>query len=164
MAPGTALLASIFARWPQVRTPEHELDRAALAACIFADADERRALEALVHPEIRRLTADEESRLAADTPVLYVIPLLFEQNRAAEFDRSILVVAPRSQRLRRVMARDGLAATAVEVRMAAQIDPTEAIRRADEVIFNDGDRAALRRQVLALWQRVSTETRHRSAE
>ena len=65
--------------------------------------------------------------------------LLFETGYADMVDRSVLVVAPLEERIRRVMARDLADEPSVRARIAAQIDPDAARARADYVIENDGE-------------------------
>src|SRR6185312_3545053 len=59
VAPGSAGLSEVAAIWPQV-VREGALDRQALAAIVFADDAQRERLNAIVHPEVRRLAAERE--------------------------------------------------------------------------------------------------------
>ena len=64
------------------------------------------ALEAVVHPEVRRLLMEELSRLEA--PLVFLeIPLLFEKGWEGRLHGTLLVAAPLEERVRRVMARSG---------------------------------------------------------
>lgn len=152
-APGSAGLREVAARWPQV-VRDGRLDRAALAAIVFADPVARERLEAILHPHIRRLALEREAAATPGGLIVHVVPLLFETGYADGVEKVVLVVAPRSQRIARTVARDGIAAAAVEARMAAQIDPQHAARRADFVIRNDGDRAELRARARTVYDRL----------
>ena len=146
VAPGTPALRAIKARWGSaVFGPDGTLDRAALRRIVFADAAERAALDAMVHPEVARLRAaavaaarEREERL-----VICDIPLLFEAGLTDTVDAIVLVDAPRAVRLHRLMRDRGL----VEAEAAAMIDaqsPSEPKRaRADWIIENDGTTAEL---------------------
>lgn len=155
VAPGSAALARIAARWPHV-VRDGILDRKALGAIVFASEEERRALEGIVHPWIR----DEALRrmdawLAKGAEwVVYEAPLLFETGADAELDAVILVAAPEAVQRERIMRRDGLDAAEAEARIAAQMPLEEKRRRATFVIENDADLESLDRQVEALWEEL----------
>jgi len=130
------------------------LDRAATARKVFADADARRALEAIVHPWVRAEAAAQEAALGAcDVPpvmVVHDVPLLFETGLDAGMDATVVVSAPRALREARVAARGGDAAD-VRARDDAQASEAEKLERASFVVRNDADEIALEREVAALW-------------
>jgi dephospho-CoA kinase len=66
----------------------------------------------------------------------------------------LAVVAPPALRLQRVLARDGVDEAGVRARMSAQLPEGEYERRADIIIHNTGDTAALEREVDAAWERL----------
>jgi len=144
VAPGSRGLASIAARWPEALALDGKLDRAALAAIVFQDGSARDELNAIVHPEVRRLGAERESLAAADQIVVHDVPLLFEGSFYRTCDANVLVVAEPHTRLTRAVTRSGLAPADVERRMAAQIDPERARELADYTLENNGTIAALR--------------------
>lgn len=147
VAPGSEGLREIARTWPAAVRPGGELDRAAMAAIVFADDAARQRLQAITHPRVRAL-ADELERAAPDGIVVHVVPLLFEGDFWRRCDRTVVVIAPDEVRLARVIARDATQREAIERRMAAQIDPALARTRADYVIENDGDLEALRERTL----------------
>ena len=157
VAPGSAGLRAIAALWPDV-VRDGGLDRKALAAIVFADDAQRERLNAIVHPEVRRLAAEYERRAAPGQIVVQVIPLLFEVGLDAQMDANVAVLAPDGARLERVLARDGADEGQVRARMAAQIAPDEARRRADYVIENDADLSALRAQTVAVYDALKRRT------
>ncbi|MEA2720035.1 MAG: dephospho-CoA kinase [Candidatus Eremiobacteraeota bacterium] len=143
VAPGSDGLREIGAVWPQAIAADGALDRPALAAIVFADDTARERLNAITHPRVRARAAELE-RDAPDGLVVHVIPLLFEGDYWRTCDKTAVVIAPAEVRIARVIARDAAEREAVERRIAAQIDPELARTRADYVIENDGDLAALR--------------------
>jgi dephospho-CoA kinase len=143
VAPGSAGLREIGARWPAAIGADGALDRPALAGIVFADESARAALNAITHPRVRA-RASELERDAADGLVVHVVPLLFEGDFWRACDKTVVVFAPADVRVARVVARDVTERAAVERRMAAQIDPALARSRADYVIENGGDLGALR--------------------
>jgi len=130
------------------------LDRGATARVVFGDDRARAALESIVHPWVRTAAAAQEAALAARQvpPVMVVhdVPLLFESGLDADMDANVLVDAPAPLRAARVAARGGDAA-GVAARDAAQRPLAEKRARADFLIDNDADEAALEREVALLW-------------
>jgi dephospho-CoA kinase len=143
VAPGSDGLREIGALWPAAIGADGALDRPALAAIVFDDGAARARLEAITHPRVRARGAELE-RAAPDGLVVHVVPLLFEGDFWRACDKTVVVIAPADVRVARVVARDATERAAVERRMAAQIDPALARRRADYVVENDGDLADLR--------------------
>jgi dephospho-CoA kinase len=147
VAPGSEGLREIARTWPEAIGADGALDRAAMAAIVFADPAARERLQAITHPAVRA-RAEELEREAPDGVIVHVVPLLFEGDFWRRCDRTVVVIAPAQVRVARVIARDATEREAVERRMAAQIDPALARTRADYVIENDGDLAALREETL----------------
>jgi dephospho-CoA kinase len=146
-----AALPEIRSAWGEsVVRPDGELDRDALRRRIFADPDERRRLEAILHPLIRRQVVAELAAL--DAPyVVVVIPLLVETGNYRELlDRVLVVDCPESLQVERVRARNGLNAEEVSAIISAQANRASRIAAADDVIANDADSRSLRDQVLSL--------------
>ena len=151
---GEPALEAIVKRWGTgVLRPDGSLDRPALRAIIFADAAERVALNAIVHPHVRKRRDElvSEARARGDAVVVAVIPLLFETGLERDFDRVVLVDAPEDVRQSRLLKRSAIAAAEARRMMDAQM-PVQAKRtRSDFVIENDADLAALRRSVERVW-------------
>jgi dephospho-CoA kinase len=143
--PGAPALARIAERFgPRVVREDGRLDREALAAVVFADTGARRALEAIVHPEVRRVIHDWEAALSACDPAerpaycLADIPLLYETGRAADYDVVIVTACAPDEQVRRVRARDGASEAEARARLAAQWPIDAKTSRADYVIRTDG--------------------------
>ena len=158
VAPGTPGLAAVIARFgPDVLDPAGALDRHRLGKVVFADPEARRALEAIVHPEVRRAT---EAWYASLDPVRHPyaiadIPLLYEVGRDRDFDLVIVVAAEPVAQMRRVMERDNLPEHEARQRIAAQLPIDEKVRRADYVIRTDGTVAETDRQVREVFDRLA---------
>lgn len=146
VAPGTGALAGIAELFgPGVIREDGMLDRAAVRRIVFRDEEALRALEAIVHPEVRRLR-DEwtvEQREAGAEVVVWEIPLLFETGIEGEADVVVVVDAPPEVRLRRIVETRGLGEDEAEAVMAAQMAAGEKRRRADVVVENAGGREEL---------------------
>lgn len=154
--PGTPGLAAVRDRFgASVIAPSGELDRAALAAIVFADPAARRDLEAIVHPAVRKRASELEEDATAPV-VVHVIPLLVETGQAEAFDRVVVVDVPAGIQRERLMARSGLSAPEADARIAAQSSREERLAVADHVLDNAGTSARLEEQVGALWDVLAT--------
>jgi dephospho-CoA kinase len=150
--PGTPGHARVRERFPQVVASDGTIDRAALGRLVFADAEQRRVLESIVHPEVARLTQEAVAPYAGtDEVVVYATPLLVEKHAEATFDVVVVVMAGEDLRLERLLAR-GMTEGEVGKRMASQATDEERGAVADVVIDNDEGLDALERQVDRLWE------------
>lgn len=153
MRPGGPVLAAVAAEFgPGVLGPDGSLDRAALAAQVFADPARRRRLEELTHGPVMAETARRLDVLAQAGCRLAVLEaaLLIETGVHATLDGLVAVLAPEDQRVRRVMARDGGDEAAVRARMAAQVNDVARRAAASHVLDNDGGLDALRARAMSL--------------
>jgi dephospho-CoA kinase len=157
VAPGTAGLAAVAERFGRnVLLPDGSLDRRALAKIVFPEPESRKALEAIVHPYVRRRTNEWFDGLDVDRHRYAIadIPLLYEVNRHRDFDAVIVVACRPEAQLRRLRDRSISEAEARQ-RLAAQLPLDDKIARADHVIRTDGSFEETDRQVLALHARLS---------
>lgn len=153
VAPGSVGLAAIVdAFGSDVLDPAGALDRAAMRRRVFDDADARRRLEAIVHPQVRALLQAQAS--AAPGPyVLVAIPLLAEGGGRDAYpwlDRVLVVDAPVAVQRARLMQRDGSDAALAERMIASQATRATRLAIADDILVNDGDLGALDAHVAAL--------------
>lgn len=153
-APGGAALESIRATFGEaVMQADGTLDRAALRQHVFADADARHQLEALLHPLIRQRV--EQALATLNAPyALVVIPLLVETGGYRDrLDRVLVVDCPEELQIARVTARSGLAPDEARAILAAQAGRAERLAIADDVITNADSVGALQAEVKTLHQR-----------
>jgi dephospho-CoA kinase len=148
--PGEAVAAQIFGT--EVLDPRGAVDRTSLARIVFADPEKRHALESRIHPmvgaEIERLF--EEARTEGARVAVAEASQLLEAATENRYDRVLLVVAPEEERIGR-WSRKGGDPDDARRRMAAQISPQEARRRATDVLSNDGSLEELKEKVEALF-------------
>ena len=159
--PGTPGYRQVVERFgPNVLAPGGGIDREALAALVFADPAARRDLEAILHPQIRRLFAEStEAYRETDAVVVFSAPLLVETGMHTAFEVLVVVSAPVEMQVRRLMRDRGMSESAVRDRIAAQLPLEEKAEAADILIDNDGTLEELEGQVDRLW----TELRARAA-
>lgn len=160
VSPGTPGLAAIVSRFGTgVLDAAGALDRQALASVVFADADARHDLEAIVHPPVVAATDAWFASLDASRYGLAVadIPLLYETGRDRAFDAVIVTACDPETQLERVMARDGIGEADARARIAAQLPTAHKAERADYVIRTDGSYEETERQVRAVVATLSRE-------
>jgi len=148
--PGQPALAAIRQRFGDgVIQADGALDRRALREIVFADSNARKDLEAITHPAIG---AEIVRQLSASTSpyTLLVSPLLLESSQHKLAHRVLLIDVPEEVQLRRTANRDKVAEAQVRAIIAAQMSREEKRRRADDIVTNDADLAALHQQLDAL--------------
>lgn len=140
-APGTEATQAIAARFGGgVLAADGSVDRGKLAPIVFADAQARRELEAIVHPAVYRaiVAGLRGFELIGGSPVAIVdVPLLYETGHQSQFDRVIVTACAVDTQIQRLIAR-GLTDTQARQRLAAQAPTDEKAARADFVISTDG--------------------------
>lgn len=160
-AAGAAAVRDLFGA--SVLTPEGGVDHRALADEVFGDPAARRTLEQAIHPLVRR-RFEEIAAAAGAAPaprpvVVLEATLLVEAGYSPGFDLIVTVEAAPETRLRRAVAR-GLREDEARARLAAQGDGERRRQGAHRVLANDGDPAALRRQVDALLEEIADRAAH----
>jgi dephospho-CoA kinase len=164
--PGMRAFDEIVRRWgAEVVAPDGSLDRDALRRLVFAHHEQLEELNTIVHPEVAayRDRLVEEARQRGDRLVVQDIPLLFERGLVEQFDRIVLVDAPRPVRLERLMRERGLSETESMDMITAQM-PAELKRaRADYIIENTGTVRELEERVSEVWQALEREAASQAA-
>ena len=149
VARGTAGLEEIVSRFgAEVLDADGSLDRKKLAARVFSNDEERRALNRITHPRVGKLLSERADELGrrGEPLACYEVPLLFEAGLDAALRPVIVVDAPVATQVERTVARDGGTAEEALARIRAQMPLEEKARRADYVIDNTGTVDALRRK------------------
>jgi len=119
---------------------EGSLDRKALADFMFADPENVRRVNAVVHPAVR---SDYRRWCEAQHSCIAVMEsaILFESGFDADVDIAVTVDAPEDLRLERAARRDGVNREAVRLREERQMPQQEKVQRARFVIVNDGQQS-----------------------
>ena len=140
----------------EVFSPEGDLNRAKLRAMVFADATKRRSLEQILHPRIRRQWMAQAERHRNSPDFFFAdIPLLYETGNETLCERVAVVACSHKMQLDRLVKRISLTGSEAEQMINSQMPLEEKIKRADHVVWNNGDRATLMEQakgLVALWQ------------
>ncbi len=130
-----ALLSAIEARFPGTVNTVC-LDRKKLGAIVFADEQALLDLNAITHGAVK---AEVIRRLEARPKLAAIDAIgLFEGGLAPLCDLTVAVTAPVEDRVRRLMARDGISEAYARSRIAAQHEEGWFRERCDHVLCNDG--------------------------
>lgn len=145
--PGQPALTRIAEHFGQdILQADGGLDRGALRERIFANPQERRWLESLLHPLVR----EESLKRLAQANYPYAIlmsPLLLETGQSRQVRRVLVVDAPQALQIQRITARDGIDSDQAQAIIKAQLPRDERLRQADDVLLNDQDLASLKKEV-----------------
>ena len=153
---GEEVRDAVVARWGPEVAPGGAVDRAAIARHAFASPDERAWLEGLLWPlvgaRVAAWRAEQTARDPAPRALVVETPLLFEAGLERRYDATLVVVADEAVRAQRAAARGH---AAVSERTARQLSQDEKAARADHVIRNDRDIAALEQELAAVLEKLS---------
>lgn len=144
-----ALQAIVQAFGADMLKTDGSLDRPKLREAIFADPEQRRRLDAIMHPRVyARIAADVAALQAAYC--LIAVPLLLESKNPYVVDRILVVDCPQPVQIERVVTRDKLSAEQAQAIVASQMPRPERLARADDVIDNSAGPELLAEQVKSL--------------
>jgi len=139
--PGHDALVRTYGRG--ILTPDGEIDRPKIAKIAFANGEEARKLNALIHPlvfeEFQRLMTAESERFP-DRDRIFVVEatLMLESGGHERYDKIIVVDTDPGTQIERAVRR-GMDRADAERRMARQMSRQERLKMADYVIDNSGD-------------------------
>ncbi|CAO0821002.1 23S rRNA pseudouridine1911/1915/1917 synthase [Desulfarculales bacterium] len=153
--PGSRALAEITAAFgADILDAGGGLDRQALRDLVFVDGQARARLNAIVHPRVAELLEAQLRRLVTldiGGVVLIDVPLLFETNWQGRYAAVVLVYAPASVQVQRLMSRDHVGDREAQTALNVQMDIEEKRRLAQFVVDNSGGLEETLKQVKAIW-------------
>ena len=153
--PGTDGLKAVAAEFGErVINSDGTLDRRALGAEVFGDAEKLERLNDILHPAIkaemlRRAEKIEEAH--PEDTVIFDVPLLIECGWQDVADEVWLVRAPIEKRIRRIAIRDGLSEEQAMERIKSQMADEQKAKYADVIIDNGGSIQELEETVTKLY-------------
>lgn len=160
-SPGSPVLERIAEAFgTAVIAPDGSLDRAALGAKVFGDADLLTRLNAIVHPAVREESQRRfDAALAddAEAVVIYDVPLLVEARVDDPWDLIVVAHAPAEVRRQRLVDLRGMDENAAQDRIDAQVSDDRRLAIADVVIDTSDTLERTLEQTDALWERISEQ-------
>jgi dephospho-CoA kinase len=141
---------------PEYFRADGELDRAKVAARVFADPAARRRLDEIIHPQVAR---EMKARLAdlerQGAPLVLVeVPLLFEAGLEQTYDKIIVVDVDEADQVQRLGDRDHRGASEIAGILKAQLPLKDKVARADFVVDNRGSLSHTGAQVKNIWGKL----------
>lgn len=137
---------------------DKEIDRAKLAAEVFADPKKLARLERIMHPRVIARILQARKMLKDDDVMVVEAIKLLESDLRNVCDQIWVVLAPRPLLIERLRTR-GLPQAEAELRLARQASEEEFRAAANVVIVNDGDRDSTRARVREAWGRLAPTPR-----
>jgi dephospho-CoA kinase len=145
---------------PRVLMADGQINRASLAEVVFNDPIQKRYLNAIVHPHVRRKTEELMQKLedkGVNGVVVLDVPLLYEVGMDRDLDKIIVVYVPEIIQLERLMERDRLSEQSARVRIQSQMSIEEKKQRADIVIDNSGSPQTTQAAALEIYRTLANE-------
>jgi dephospho-CoA kinase len=140
---------------PSILTAGGEIDRARLASIVFEDAAKLAALNAIVHPAVRRREDELFSEIAAANPHAIAVleaAILIENGSYRDYGKLIVVWCDPAVQLERALERD----PAVLARLATQMPALEKRQFADFLIDTNGTKEDTLRQTREVFASLVT--------
>lgn len=136
-----------------------QIDRKKLGEIVFSDESERQKLNAIVHPEVRRVMREEaETAERNGASIVFMdIPLLYESKLQYMVEKIVVVYAPAAMQLARMMERDELEEEQAQKRLRAQFPIDQKREEADFLIDNSRSREETERQVEDMLAEIRAE-------
>ena len=149
--PGSPVLAAVIGQFGKTYlNADGGLDRQKLAQHVFAQPEQKKKLEALIHPAVRDTIRQQLEAHSRETYVIVVIPLLLETGYTELIDRILVVDCDEQQQIQRVQQRDSRDTDQIQNIMRQQIGRSERLSRADDILTNNTSLATLQHQVTEL--------------
>ena len=152
--PGSAALDQIISQFGQdILNSDGTLDRKRLGELIFQDAQKRRLLESILHPEIRELAEMRISQAieAGHKRLIYMAPLLIEAGATDRVDDIWVVTVRPEIQLERLMRRDGISREQAQHMVGSQMPLFEKERFGSVIIDNSGTEEQTRMILESVW-------------
>ena len=155
-AGGLAIPAILANFGEHMLTADGALNRDAMRSLVFSNPDLKRQLEAIVHPLVGQLMAEQtQAAIAKGTRCLvFDVPLLVEsiQRWRPQVDAVCVVDCQTETQIQRVMTRNALSRQEIERIIGLQATREQRLAFADVVILNEGiDLDQLRQSVHKMW-------------
>jgi dephospho-CoA kinase len=151
--PGSQTLKQIVAAFGAIALDSRgHYNRRRIREHVFADPQERKKLNAIMHPAIRAELV-RQSQTVGGPYQIHAIPLFVENGAQGDYDRILVVDCSEQLQLHRVMQRDAVDEAQARQILAAQATREQRLAIASDVITNDDTLDRLRIHMLQLHQR-----------
>ena len=142
---------------------EGELNRSALRAIIFKDADKKNWLEALLHPLISQWIDDQIGQPTESPYIILESPLLFETEQHNKVNTVLLVDIPPELQIQRASQRDGNSVDQIQAIIDSQMSRKDKLNKAAYIFDNSQEKDTIDSRVIRLHQQflsLAKSTQH----
>ena len=171
LQPGSAAMPRIMAAFPPHKFPrlygtvkgKKLIKRAALGALVFHDPQQKKKLESILHPLVRKSQNEfiRKNRKLGKRILALDIPLLFETGAESRVDYTLVMTAPAAVQRKRVLARRGMTEAKFQAILAQQMPDAEKRARADFVVKSGLGRAHTMRALKTVLQAIEKREKKR---
>lgn len=131
------------------------VNRKQIAREVFSSLAKRKALEKVIHPYVRKRIMAESKKVKSGIIILEV-PLLFESKFDRMCDVTVVVLAGRSNIIKR-LSRRGFNQSEISSRLKVQLSESEKMKKADFIIDNKKSKESLKKNTRSVWQKVLSQ-------
>ena len=142
---------------PSVLAKDKTLNRQKLREIVFQDREKLEKLNGFIHPRLNAHfyeQADDFTKKDPNAIIQAVIPLLIETNMQSMFDCLIMVYAPQSVQIKRIIERDQNSKELAQRIIDAQMSVEEKKAKCDFIIDNSKSLENTLKQVSDVWQQL----------
>lgn len=151
--PGSPVLDTVIEQFgTDFLNADGRLNRQKLAQHVFADPEQKKVLESLIHPAVRDAIRQQLASCARETYVIVAVPLLLETGYTELTDRVLVVDCDEALQVQRVHQRDGRDIGQIQNIIEQQISRSERLAMADDILYNNTGLDELKQQVAKLHQ------------
>jgi dephospho-CoA kinase len=166
MQPGSEAVARVVELFGRsVRTKNGGIDRQRLGETVFGDptGTKLRALEQILHPEVRKKADELRAELSRKGHALavYEVPLLFEKEMQGLFDKVVCVAVRPEVQVQRLIARNHISSVEAYQRIGKQAELSMKLAGSDIVIWNNGQTSDLERIAESVARDLLTNSKRR---
>ena len=138
---------------PDILSPDNEIDRPKLGAIVFSDPAQLARLNAIMHPLMAKMVQQKITDLQAEGATVIVVEaaLLYEAGWDSLVHETWVADAPETAVINRLSQRSGMTEAEARKRLASQMPRPERLNRADAIIDNSKDLAAMQQAIDGLW-------------
>jgi dephospho-CoA kinase len=133
------------------------IHRKKLADKVFTDLGQRKLLNQILHPRIRKEMERRAKEIGQKDPEAVVVidaPLLVELGDHRKMDKLIVVTSTRTQQIERLKERDGISSEEALRIFASQMPIEDKVKLADFVIRNEGSFLETKKRTREVFQEL----------
>ena len=134
-----------------------DINRKKLRQEIFEHAQQRKALEAILHPAVRQILVTQTAALPKKTYCVLSIPLLFEERMEDLVDKIVTIECEQSLQIQRLMQRDACTQAQALQAIASQTSSSERRAKAHFIVYNNAGLDALENNIQAIDRQLRSD-------